>query len=43
MQFLNGPAKKPVHVAGLPQPEPRPRLSIKEAMGTVPIGSTGSR
>jgi hypothetical protein len=31
------------HIPGLPQPEPRPRLSIREAMGAVPIGSTGAK
>jgi hypothetical protein len=37
-----GPPPKPyIHVAGLPKPEPRPALTIKEAMGTVPIARPG--
>jgi hypothetical protein len=43
MQALNDPPKKPLHVPGLPQPDPRPRLTIKEAMGTAPRGGIGSR
>jgi hypothetical protein len=31
------PPSKYRHVAGLPKPEPRPALTIREAMGTVPI------
>jgi hypothetical protein len=37
-----GPPQKPfIHIPGLPKPEPRPALTIKEAMGTVPIARSG--
>jgi hypothetical protein len=31
------PPSTQTHVPGLPQPEPRQRLSIREPMGTVPV------